>query len=74
VLNGDRRAPAAPQAPHGSARFGIVSLINRMPGSGDTPVQRPAAAAPTAPAPKAAAADVEDERIEIPAFLRRQAN
>ncbi|WP_281825758.1 cell division protein FtsZ [Jannaschia rubra] len=75
VLNGERReAPPRPSAaPQGDAgaRFGIGSLINRMTGTaGDTPVQRPAAA-PVAPA---AQQQPEDERIEIPAFLRRQAN
>jgi len=67
-------------------RFGINSLINRMTGHGEgdqpqsapqagrqqPPVQqnRGAAAAP-APQPEA---DADQERIEIPAFLRRQAN
>ncbi|WP_407929379.1 cell division protein FtsZ [Jannaschia marina] len=61
------RAPAA-----GEGRFGIGSLINRMTGTAaDTPVQRPAEPTPT---PAQAAAPEEDERIEIPAFLRRQAN
>ena len=80
--------PAAQATPIGEAgekpRFGINSLINRMtggPGEG-----QPAAAAPrqqppqvqsraAAPAPRPAEAAPEDqERIEIPAFLRRQAN
>ncbi|MGC1261777.1 MAG: cell division protein FtsZ, partial [Jannaschia helgolandensis] len=75
VLNGERRSTAPAPAPHGDAgaRFGIGSLINRMTGTAaDTPVQRPAAAAPapqSRPQP-----EPEDERIEIPAFLRRQAN
>ncbi|MEM7642784.1 MAG: cell division protein FtsZ [Pseudomonadota bacterium] len=76
--NGEAAAPApvAPVRPAAasadSARFGIGSLINRMTGTAaDAPVQRPAAAAPPAPAPQA---DPEEERIEIPAFLRRQAN
>ena len=72
VLNGERRAAAAePRHAQGEghARFGFGSLIHRMTGNGaDMPVERPAA---VAPAPKA---DPEDERIEIPAFLRRQAN
>ncbi|WP_424940140.1 cell division protein FtsZ [Aliiroseovarius sp. S253] len=75
--------PAAPapqaEAPaqHEKARFGINSLINRMTGSGaaegaartqppvqsDQPVQH-----------QAPAADPEQEKVEIPAFLRRQAN
>ncbi|SPH21814.1 Cell division protein FtsZ [Ascidiaceihabitans donghaensis] len=75
--------PAAEERP----RFGINSLINRMTGHAEQgaerapqqpavrqqpPVQQQAAAAP-APRP-AEAADPEQERIEIPAFLRRQAN
>ncbi|MEM8958973.1 MAG: cell division protein FtsZ, partial [Pseudomonadota bacterium] len=58
------------------ARFGINSLINRMTGhSGD------ARTAPGRPVPPAQTAidehleeDPEMDRIEIPAFLRRQAN
>ncbi|KIT15829.1 cell division protein FtsZ [Jannaschia aquimarina] len=54
----------------GDARFGISSLINRMTGSADTAPQRvePRAAEP------ASTVDPDEERIEIPAFLRRQAN
>ena len=60
------------------ARFGINTLINRMTGQGNDTAERPmqpvrrqppVQAEPDAPAPAA-----EDERIEIPAFLRRQAN
>ncbi|WP_299724993.1 cell division protein FtsZ [uncultured Tateyamaria sp.] len=79
-------APAPTQAGE-KPRFGINSLINRMTGSGEAPqggeqrptrqqppVQARAAAAP-APAPRPAeAVDPDQERIEIPAFLRRQAN
>jgi cell division protein FtsZ len=82
-----QQAPAAP-APQGERpRFGINSLINRMTGSeGEAqpraaapaqparqqpPVQRQQAAA--APQPRQEA-DPDQERIEIPAFLRRQAN
>ena len=71
VLNGERRTPQAAPAPRapaseGNARFGFGSLINRMTGTGgEAPVQRSAPAARPEP---------EDERIEIPAFLRRQAN
>jgi cell division protein FtsZ len=85
-----KAAPApqmAPSAQHGAAekpRFGINSLINRMTGTGEaTSSERPArqqppvqgrAAAP-APAPQPTEAiDPDQERIEIPAFLRRQAN
>ncbi len=64
-------------------RFGINSLINRMTGHGEgeaqpqrqirqqPPVQTRASAA--APQPQDAQ-DPDQERIEIPAFLRRQAN
>ena len=55
-------------------RFGINSLINRMTGHGDEP------AAPRVQNPPVQShatdddIDPEQERIEIPAFLRRQAN
>jgi cell division protein FtsZ len=81
-------APAAP-APQPVARteeparsrFGLGSLIGRMAG-GSEPAAQPAPAAPAArvqPQPPAHAAydddqDPEQDRIEIPAFLRRQAN
>ncbi len=67
-------------------RFGINSLINRMTGhaEGEAPAARPVRqqppvqqpqnrAAAAAPQPQEAA-DPDQERIEIPAFLRRQAN
>ncbi|OAN71925.1 cell division protein FtsZ [Jannaschia sp. EhC01] len=83
-------APAAPKPQGGlmaeqpqKRGFGINSLINRMTGSaedGAAPVERrqPTMAAPT-PAPQNHGADdgmvdPDQERIEIPAFLRRQAN
>jgi cell division protein FtsZ len=78
-------APAHDTAASGGdrARFGLNSLIHRMTGhAGDTPaqpaaqtvrqqppVQRPDAAAQPQPEP-----NPDQERIEIPAFLRRQAN
>ncbi|WP_439124051.1 cell division protein FtsZ [Marivita sp.] len=63
-------------------RFGINSLINRMTGhnqpaetpvrrTSQPPVQSSGAAPAHAPAPEA---DEDQEKIEIPAFLRRQAN
>jgi cell division protein FtsZ len=69
-------------------RFGINSLINRMTGhaEGETQPQRQARQQPPvqqqpAPQPRVSAApqpqeaqDPSEERIEIPAFLRRQAN
>ncbi|QXT41269.1 cell division protein FtsZ [Gymnodinialimonas ceratoperidinii] len=83
-------APVAQQQPqsneHGQKRgFGINSLINRMTGApeeGAAPAERRqpnmGASAPT-PMPQHHAADdgvvdPDQERIEIPAFLRRQAN
>ncbi|MBC7156081.1 MAG: cell division protein FtsZ, partial [Rhodobacteraceae bacterium] len=58
-------------------RFGINSLINRMTGHpGELPRQQP----PLQRGPQQAApyddeaTDPDQERIEIPAFLRRQAN
>ncbi len=78
----------APAAQGERPRFGINSLINRMTGGQEGEAQ-PRAAAPSQPARQqppvqsnqAAAApqprqeaDPEQERIEIPAFLRRQAN
>ena len=76
------RAPHAPQS--GSARahvaegekprFGINSLINRMTGAG-AEQQQPVRQAPQVKALREEPeADPEQERIEIPAFLRRQAN
>ncbi|MEP5761195.1 MAG: cell division protein FtsZ [Litoreibacter sp.] len=82
-------APATPspedeaQAEAGGERprFGINSLINRMTGQGGEEVSHGGNAAARrqpqmssqAPAPQSEA-DREADRIEIPAFLRRQAN
>ena len=73
--------PAAPAAePEGDKpRFGINSLINRMTGHGPEAGERPAPAPmrqqpPVQSYDDDAEADPEQERIEIPAFLRRQAN
>ena len=60
------------------SRFGINSLINRMTGHGGQEAPRPARQQPPmqaarAPQPAPRAQDEEDQ-IEIPAFLRRQAN
>ncbi|PRY26011.1 cell division protein FtsZ [Aliiruegeria haliotis] len=64
--------------------FGIGNLIHRMSGQGETPVQHPSRQQPPqlrqqASRPSQAfeddpEMDPEQERIEIPAFLRRQAN
>ena len=84
-----QKAPPAQQAqPHEpepqakAGRFGINTLINRMTGHGDdqSPVHQPARRVPpmgAAPQPAPMdeqAVDPDQERIEIPAFLRRQAN
>jgi len=75
-----RSQPAAPE--QGEKRFGINSLINRMTGHAEAEApQRPARQQPPVQTRASSAApqprDVQDEdqeRIEIPAFLRRQAN
>ncbi|MFN2307829.1 MAG: cell division protein FtsZ [Paracoccaceae bacterium] len=69
--------PAAEAAEGDKPRFGINSLINRMTGSGQAaegaaPRQQPQVTAFRDEAEPEA--DPEQERIEIPAFLRRQAN
>ncbi len=57
-------------APQGDRRgFGINSLIGRMTGHEARPLQ-----APREMAREDEDVPVEDERIEVPAFLRRQAN
>ncbi|MCC6519713.1 MAG: cell division protein FtsZ, partial [Tabrizicola sp.] len=78
-----RPAPVAAQAPAAAPamagakpRFGIGSLINRMAGHLETNQAAPAARAQP---PVTAYDDDHDmgsdqDRIEIPAFLRRQAN
>ncbi|MFN3645071.1 MAG: cell division protein FtsZ [Gemmobacter sp.] len=82
-----RAAAQAPQpAPRAEeparSRFGLGSLIGRMAGGGDpapAPQAERAAPARMQPQPPAHSAyddeqDHEQDRIEIPAFLRRQAN
>jgi cell division protein FtsZ len=82
------KAPAAPVRPAAPApepraeerpRFGINSLINKMTGHAAEqgaaqtaqPVRQQPAVQTNEPAPQM---DEDQERIEIPAFLRRQAN
>ncbi len=75
--------PAPAAAPAEKSRFGINSLINRMTGHSEQaapaepriqPTVQRAAPSPT-PHASAAPREAEDQdRIEIPAFLRRQAN
>ena len=76
-------ADAAPRQPeaesHDRPRFGFNRLIDRMTGhAADTPAQpvrqQPVMRQADATAPAHDEADPEQERIEIPAFLRRQAN
>jgi cell division protein FtsZ len=80
------RQPAAPAAParqpaaapraEERPRFGLGQLINRMAGhSSDAQAERAQAARPQQPAAQFDDDhEAEDDRIEIPAFLRRQAN
>jgi len=69
-------SPAA--RPHAEAerpRFGINSLINRMTGHpGETPPERHQPSLRAQQLVEDDEVDAEKERIEIPAFLRRQAN
>jgi len=72
--------PAEPVAPVGEkSRFGINSLINRMTGHGQEGSAQPARAPRHQPPLQSGTArdqglDDADDQIEIPAFLRRQAN
>ncbi|MBM1720341.1 cell division protein FtsZ [Sulfitobacter geojensis] len=77
-------APAGGQAGGEKPRFGINSLINRMTGHAEgeaaprptrqqPPVQQQQPRVAAAPQP-VQEQDADQERIEIPAFLRRQAN
>jgi len=73
---------AAPGAAGDKPRFGINSLLNRMTGHGaEAAPERPATAPVMRQQPQRnvgyedeAGTDPDQERIEIPAFLRRQAN
>ncbi len=70
--------PETAESTRGASRFGINSLINRMTGHGeDAPAQQPRRQQPNfsnhAPQDDEHV-DPEQDRIEIPAFLRRQAN
>ncbi len=74
------RAQAPQPAPQADKpRFGINSLINRMTGAQAEHAERAAPAMRTQPPVTSAYDDEQDadpdhDRIEIPAFLRRQAN
>ena len=73
-------APAPQPAPKPAERprFGIGSLINRMAGgsadSGTERMQATRAQPPVSAYDEDHEASADQERIEIPAFLRRQAN
>ena len=71
-------APApAPRAVAEKPRFGIGSLINRMAGNADTAADRnpaPRQQPPVTSYDDEPELSADQERIEIPAFLRRQAN
>jgi cell division protein FtsZ len=68
---------AQPQAPE-RQRFGINSLLNRMTGhAAEAEAPRQPRQQPSVQAQQPARIEPEDDRdeqIEIPAFLRRQAN
>ncbi len=80
VPNSDtpRQQAAAAQAAPADAekpRFGINSLINRMTGAQSEAAHQPARTQPQVTAIHQEAEQSDDqEKIEIPAFLRRQAN
>ncbi|WP_170343722.1 MULTISPECIES: cell division protein FtsZ [Ruegeria] len=82
-----QQRPAAPRQPEAvsqpepeeRSRFGFNRLIDRMTGhASDTPAQpprqQPVLRQSEATAPIQEEADPDQDRIEIPAFLRRQAN
>ncbi|MCY4333111.1 MAG: cell division protein FtsZ [Litoreibacter sp.] len=66
-------APAAPAA-ESKARFGINSLIGRMTGAAEDAPQAPRQQPQMSALRPSEEVDPEQEKIEIPAFLRRQAN
>ncbi|WP_299924041.1 cell division protein FtsZ [uncultured Pelagimonas sp.] len=82
----EEQAAPQPEVEAEKPRFSVNSLIGRMTGHGQQPAAQEPAPAPRrqqppvqaqrpAPAPMPEAeAEPEDDRIEIPAFLRRQAN
>ncbi|WP_298492062.1 cell division protein FtsZ [uncultured Maritimibacter sp.] len=77
AVNRTRPGQGGQAAPQGDAkpRFGINSLINRMTGQGaEAHAERHEPQAGHQSRPQAAQHDPEQERVEIPAFLRRQAN
>ncbi|MGV8985284.1 MAG: cell division protein FtsZ [Cypionkella sp.] len=71
-----RAAPVAKPAPKPAERprFGIGSLINRMSGAQAEAVQPGRAQPPVTSYDEEQELSADQERMEIPAFLRRQAN
>ena len=72
-----RQVHPAPTPDSGKSRFGINSLINRMTGQGEdgpAPVERRQPPMQQPVSYDDDPVDPDHERIEIPAFLRRQAN
>ncbi|WP_319824274.1 cell division protein FtsZ [Thalassovita sp.] len=70
-----RPAGVAPKADAERPRFGLNNLINRMTGHGhEAAPQTAARQQPQVQPAEPKAADPDQDRIEIPAFLRRQAN
>ena len=68
-------APSAPAPEAEKPRFGINSLINRMTGAQADAGQQPSRTQPQVTAlHQEPDQDADQEKIEIPAFLRRQAN
>jgi len=72
------QAPAAPRAAETKPRFGIGTLINRMAGGHAEAPERAAPSVRSQPVVQNYDDEqdmgADQERIEIPAFLRRQAN
>jgi cell division protein FtsZ len=66
-------APAAPKVAE-RPRFGIGSLISRMSGGGAEAAQPQRAQPPVTSYDDEAEPASDQDRMEIPAFLRRQAN
>jgi cell division protein FtsZ len=72
-----QRAAAPAAKPAERPRFGIGNLINRMAGGHSEPQERPQAGRQQPPVTSyddEQELSADQERIEIPAFLRRQAN
>jgi cell division protein FtsZ len=75
-MSAEQRGFGEPAAP-AKGKFGINSLINRMTGQGDSPASEARSSTPSLGQQSYEGDETgneADERIEIPAFLRRQAN